>query len=692
MARPTTEERLARVHADALAEFDQIQSVQRDVREQCLAARRFYAVPGAQWEGGLGDQFENKPRFEVNRTHLAVLRIINEYRNNRITVDFTSRDGTENDQLADTCDGLYRADEQASNAQEAYDTCFEEGTAGGMGAFRLRACYEDDEDEENNQQRVMIEPIHDADSTVFFDLDAKRQDKADAQRCYVLQPYTYAAYTDEFGDDPATWPKGITDTQFDWCTPDIVWVCELYRVEESKEMVYWYRSKIGGVLGYEAAERRYTQSEIDDDPGLTDRLQATGFELARQKRVARRRVHKYILSGAGVLVDCGFIAGNHIPIIPYYGKRLVIDGTERFIGHVHLAMDAQRLTNMLMSWLAELAARFDVEKPILTPEQVAGHAQRWADDAIKRYPYLLLNAVIGADGNPLPPMPVAYTKAPNVPPAMGALLQIATEALNDLLGGQQAGEQLQPNLSGKAVELIQQRLDMQTFIYCDNFAKAMRRAGEVWLSMKKEITYEPSRRMKTVAMDGKPGSVVVNEPRMNKAGEEYLENDISKATFDVVPDVGPSSNSRRAAMVRALSGLAAITDDPEIKQALTFATIANLEGEGLADLRDWGRQKSIRMGIVKPNEEEQQQLAQEQAQEQPDAQTQYLQASAAEALAKADKARADTLKAAADAKKAEAETAATLAGIGTERQQQVVDTMKTLHEITKPEPAPKPAA
>jgi hypothetical protein len=183
MARPSKEQRLAAIHQEALAEFDNIQSALRDERLQCLQDRRFYSIAGAQWEGPLGEQFENKPKFEVNKIHLAVIRIINEYRNNRITVDFVSKEGKEYDKLADTCDGLYRADEQDSGAEEAYDNAFEEGVAGGFGAWRLRTVYENEEDEEDEKQRIRIEPIFDADSSVFFDLNAKRQDKADAKRC-----------------------------------------------------------------------------------------------------------------------------------------------------------------------------------------------------------------------------------------------------------------------------------------------------------------------------------------------------------------------------------------------------------------------------------------------------------------------------------------------------------------------------
>jgi hypothetical protein len=182
MARPTVEQRLGSVHDRALREFDRIQASLRDERKQCLEDRRFYSVAGAQWEGPLSQQFDNKPKFEVNKVHLAVIRIINEYRNNRITVDFVSKDGIDNDALADTCDGLYRADEDDSSAEEAYDNAFEEAVGGGFGAWRLRNKYEDDEDPENEQQRIAFEPIYDADSSVFFDLDAKKQDKSDAKR------------------------------------------------------------------------------------------------------------------------------------------------------------------------------------------------------------------------------------------------------------------------------------------------------------------------------------------------------------------------------------------------------------------------------------------------------------------------------------------------------------------------------
>mgnify|MGYP003338963517 CR=1 FL=1 len=84
------EARFARVHDEALTQYDDIQYALQAERRMCLDDRRFYSIAGAQWEGPWLTQYENKPRIEVNKVHGAVMRVINEYRANRITVDFVS--------------------------------------------------------------------------------------------------------------------------------------------------------------------------------------------------------------------------------------------------------------------------------------------------------------------------------------------------------------------------------------------------------------------------------------------------------------------------------------------------------------------------------------------------------------------------------------------------------------------------
>jgi len=660
MARISRDQRLANVHAEALAQFDNVQSALRDERLQCLQDRRFYSLSGAQWEGPLWDIYENKPKFEVNKIMLSVIRIINEYRNNRITVDYVAKDGSKSDKLAETCDGLYRADEQDSVADEAYDNAFEEAVGGGFGAWRLRTSYEDDEDEDNERQRIQIEPIFDADSSVFFDLNAKRQDKADARFCYVIYSMTYESYKEEWNDDPTDWPKIIHQYEFDWCTPDVVYIAEYYKVEDVTETIRIFRAIDG-------TEERYKSSEFTDDPALEETLAAIGSVEVRQRKIKSRKIHKYIMSGGKVLEDCGYIAGKCIPIVPVYGKRWFVDNVERCMGHVRLAKDAQRLKNMQLSKLGEISALSSVEKPILTPDQIAGHQLMWAEDNLKDYPYLLINPITNADGSQAISGPVAYTRSPAIPPAMAALLQVTEQDMQDILGNPQGADKLVSNISGKAVEMIQQRLDMQTFIYMSNFAKAMKRCGEVWLSMAKDIYIEEGRTMKIINEDESTGTVTLMQPTIDQeTGEVRMANDLSMAKFDVNVEVGPSSSSKRAATVRALTGMMQITQDPETLQVLGAMAMMNMEGEGISEVRDFFRQRLIRMGVVKPTEQEIEALmAEAEAKgQQQDPNAIFLQAAAEEAVAKAAQARANTIKTVADAELSRAKTAETLAKTG----------------------------
>jgi len=673
MARKSKTTIEAEVLAQARAEFDAIQAACKDERRQCVEDRRFYSIAGAQWEGPLGEQFENKPKLENNKVHLGVMRIINEYRNNRISVDFVAKDGSEDD-LADVCDGLYRADEQDSSAEEAYDNAFEEAAGGGMSAWRLRTCYEDEYDEENEKQRIRIEPIYEADTSVFFDLNAKRQDKSDAKHCFVVYSMTRKAFEDTFGDDPATWPKDTNTAYFDWNTPDVTYIAEYYRVEDVTETVRTFTDSNGETT-------KYTDDELDDmgekligeEPdndkiaiqAALDDLSRKGVIEVRARKVKRRKVRKYIMSGARILEDCGHIAGRNIPIVPVYGKRWFVDNVERCMGAVRLAKDPQRIYNMMVSKLAEIAALSPMRKPIFLSEQIAGLQDEWSKGNLNDYPFYRINSIEMADGSTQPVGPVGYLEPPNVPEALAALIAQCGADMNELLGMNQGAEEVVSNISGRAVEMIQQRLDMQTYIFMSNFAKAMRRCGEIWLSMAKDVYVEEGRSMKSVGEQGDISTLQLAKPVIGKDGEIITKNDLTKADFDVTIDVGPSFTSRRDATVRMLTGLLQMANDPQDAKVITSLILMNAEGEGLSDVNRFYRKQLVTMGVIEPNEEERAEMAAAAEQQaQPDPNAVYLAAAAEKEQALAGKATADTELTLAKVDETKAKTAETMAGIG----------------------------
>ena len=135
---------------------------------------------------------------------------------------------------------------------------------------------------------------------------------------------------------------------------------------------------------------------------------------------------------------------------------------------------------------------------------------------------------------------------------------------------------------------------------------------------------------------------------------------------------GPSSASKREATVRSLVGMMAITTDPETLQVLQSMALRNMEGDGISDINEFYRKKLVGMGVIKPTDEEAQQMALVAQNQKPDPEAQYLEAAAANEAAKAQKAKADSVKTLADVEKIQAETAETLANMSIQGREHVI--------------------
>ena len=246
---------------------------------------------------------------------------------------------------------------------------------------------------------------------------------------------------------------------------------------------------------------------------------------------------------------------------------------------------------------------------------------------------------------------------------MGALLQVTEEDINDILGNSGEGVQIAGNISTQTAELIQTRLDMQTLIYVSNFSKSMKRCGEIWLSMARDVYVEKGRKVQLRDSAGGVTTAELMQPMLGEDQKLVTINDLSSARFDVVSEVGPSSSTRKAATVRQLLNMLQVSQDPVTGQVLSAMIMMNMEGEGISEVRDFFRQKMIKMGVVKPNEEEARKLQEEAANIKPSPEAQYYEAAAAEAEAEAVKAQAETLKIQAETDETRADTAKVLSEI-----------------------------
>ncbi len=655
-------DKLSDVHERAMRRACASALATQDQRMLSLAARRFVSIPGAQWEDqAWAEQFENSICVEINKTARGLERITNDYRANRLTVNYRAVSNDASEEAAETLEGMHRADAYHFKAQQARDNAFDEAAAGGFGAWRLLTEYANPDDPDDESLRINpASIIVDADQRVFWDLNSKLYDKSDAKWCVVVTAMARDAFEEEYPDCPASWPDDVPKVYFDWFTPDVCLVAEYYEVESVNDTRLTFTNALTGEV------RREWASDLDD--GEADDLLALGWTVQPRKRMKRRRVHKYLLSGSDVIEDQGLIAGDCIPVIPVYGKRWFIDNVERWRGHVQLAMDPQRVYNAQISKLTETAALPARETPIFTPEQVAGHEPSWARMNIDRLAYTLLNPVIGPDGQPNPLGPLGYTKPPEVPPVLAALVTLMGNDIAELTQANDGADQVRSNVSADAMEIAATRVDAKSATYMDNMRQSVQREGEVYKGKARDVYFEPGREVETIDGSGAEGKATLKELVTDAdTGAATIRNDLTKGRYNVISDVMEATPTRRDKSVRALLNVAeragALGDAEMGKAALTVAVL-QMDGEGLGDFKDFLRRKAVASGLVKPTEAEQRQLDQSAQQQQPDPAMQVAQAQAVALLSGAEKDKALAEKALADTGLSKARTVESLAKAG----------------------------
>lgn len=624
--RDTEAER--KIHTLAMQRFDSVAMPQLEDRELRLRDRRFVDVEGAQWEGPWGEQWENSPRPELDKITKNGEKIEGDYRENRVTVGFVPTDGDYKD-TAETLNDMFRADVHTFKSSQAFDNAFGEGWKGGMGAWRMSTDLADPYDPDNDHQR--INPgivIPDADQCVFFDGASVMYDGSDAKWAFIASALQRADAVDQFGEDIPDFDTIKLSWRYDWFAPDVVRVAEYYVVEDMPDDVLTFTQKDT------EEEQRFFRSEMGE--GEEAELKAQGWKV-RVKKWKRRRVHKYLLCGSCVLRDYGYIAGDQIPIVPYYARLAWIDGVPCVRGYVRKKIDAQRTLNAVAASLTEIDSLAPYEVPMVTPDQIAGHEQAWAEANINRSPYRLLNPLLDGDGKIVATGPIGNITPPQVPPVAAARLQFALQILSD---DDDNAAQVRSNVSGDAMEMAADRVDAVSRIFLDNFTMTMQRCGEIYRGMAREIYFEKGRKVATRTMDGQQGTAELMEPSTDPVTGAYrIRNDLTRGSFTVEASVQESTATKRQkAMRQGLElGQAFMTaQSPQDALAAFYTAAENIDGEGIGDLIDFYRQRSIAMGATKPTKEEEAQIkaTQEEQGQQPDPQAIALQTATEEAQSK----------------------------------------------------------
>ena len=571
-----------------------------------------------QWDDQYLEQTDLATRFEFNLIRKAQRQILTDLILNPIQVDFDPVDDTF-EEASELMDGAYRADMRNNKSQEAKKNANQECVVCGVGAWRLTTEYKNNL-EDDDRQRIIRTPIYEANNRVFWDPNARLIDKSDAAYVTELVPYTEEGYEElckELGCEhipPSSFASPEHSYTFPWTGQNnTVNIARVYHRELKKVKYYTFADSFGN-------KRVLAEHDIDEDEMVDG-----GFSVESEKEIRRYVVTEYIVSGGGIMSHQQ-IAGEHLPIVPQYGERQFVEDEEHYEGIVRLAKDPQRLRNFQLSYLADIVSRSGRRKPIFTDEQIAGYEDMYnLNGPDNNYPYLKQNH-FDSQGNPLPVGAVGETPDPTVPPALIASIEQSRAAVDDVASPGLPQDITDPDLSGKAVQALQKRLDMQSYTYQDHHKYAMRRDGEIYASMFRDVM-DSEQEIVVQQLDGTTSREVINKSDVNwETMETEIVNDVRNMMFEVYADIGPSFESvkdqSRSELKELINGLH--PQDP-MRSLLMNQYIMMLDGTAMEDVRDYARKQSILEGVTKPNTpEEEQMLAQAQQSQQPSAQEQAM--------------------------------------------------------------------
>lgn len=683
-----SKDKLSRMRQELIADAQLLE----DTRDKANEDFRFIYAVGGQWEGFLENQFSRRVKLQFDITTPYKNRFIGEYNLNRIGVEFKSDEEATSDEDAELLTGIRNADFRQFSGKIAQDNGVEELSVCGYGAYMLATQFEDEEDPENENQRIVYRPIFNAFNSIFWDSAAKRIDKREARRCTWLQEFTRDSFLDAFPDeDPvsAYVPNNRKFLNFHsggggaggGKGTDIIYVGTRYDVVRKKVPIHVYQN----------IETQKLETFTDEDHKLVQKeLRANQFvKFVRKRMVIKQHVEKTVFSGAAILKKTVRIPGKWIPIIPMYAYRGYVDGMEWYSGFVRPLKDPQRMFNMQISQLAENAGSSGQEIPIFAPEQMIGPIkQAWADKNNKNF--LLAHPLRNKEGDIVQNGPIGYLKPQQLDQSTAELIRIVSEYLQQATGNIPK-ETLDPDMSGKAINALLKRENLNTQPVMDNIANSVEWEGEVYAAIASDI-YDTPRIMRTLGKDGSEGSKKLLQMVLDEETGKLVEsNSINGKKFRVYADIGPQYETLREQGVEEKKGILEAIQGTPAGEKYTPALIASIlmdsTGPGSDLLKDVARNDLILMGIIKPETEEEKETlaaAQEQA-NQPAAQEQALQSLATEAEANAREADSKSIVNVATAGKTEAQTQEILSGIERddfktilELRQQTIDQVKEL--------------
>jgi len=529
-------------------------------RQEALEDLKFGG--GDQWPVELQNSrnLESRPVITVNKVDNYCRQVSNQQRQQRPRIKVHATNTHEDMVDAQTISGIIRHIEVNSNADHAYDNAFEYAVRMGWGYMRVRTDYIS---EDSFDQEIYIDPV-DNPFTVYFDPNSVAPDGSDADRCLIttmmLKEEFRKLYPDADDGGTSFTQRGTGDSQSEWITKEDIRLAEYYYTVREKATLYLLSDG---------------SSTFADDKDFFKRLDNYGITVV-DKRDSFKKTIKYCKMTAVEILEERDWAGKYIPIVPVYGRHIVIGDKRKKFGMIRYAKDPQRMYNFWQTSITEGVALAPKAKWLLAEGQDEGHENDWSNANIKSFP-LLRYKQTDIDGRPAPP-PTRLQPEPPQAGIMAAAMGVDND-IKAIMGVFDPAQLGQGNISGKALNGQQQQVDLTNFDYYDNLTRSIAHVGKICLDLIPKI-YDTERVMRIIGDDGKPELLTINQ--RDSVGR--VLNDISVGQYDVVMETGPGYNSKRQEAVDNMLPL--LSAAPELMQVAGDLVFRNMDWPGADIIAD----------------------------------------------------------------------------------------------------------
>ena len=514
---------------------------ERENRNSALDDLKFLA--GEQWpeKVRLDRQQAGRPCLTLNRMPQFVRQVANETRINPPSIAVTPAEQGDL-QVAEVMEGMIRSIEQMSQAGRVYSKGIQHSASCGMGHWRIKTDYAT---EKTFDQDLFLETIPDP-LAVVWDPSAVERTRRDAKYCFVYTDLPKDTFHALYGKDTAeidfygdAGQEGVDYA--DWITLDMVRVAEYWEVtEESVELIALENGATIYADDYEELAQAYQQAqmraqmdmmqgiqppEIPPPPGV--RVDKNGEPMRR--KVKKKAVKWWIMTGAEILSGPHEWAGDRIPIIPVWGEEVEIGPRIVRSSVIRWAKDSQRMINYWRSASVEKLALAPKAPFLVTDRQIEGREEEWYQMATGNPPFLTYTPDPQSPGPPQRMQPA---------PIEGAMLQeaaLASEDLKATTGIYDASLGARSNeTSGRAIMARQKEADVGTYAFIDNLLAAVEETGRILVDMIPKI-YDTERQVRVLGKKNEAAIVQVNTGPI----------DLKRGRYDVRVTTGPSYTSQR---------------------------------------------------------------------------------------------------------------------------------------------------